>query len=142
MHTPRRLLLVGLLAAPCLLDGGPAQGGPPADDGVPSGTVAFFSGGKCPAGWASADDLRGRLVVAVTDGTTAGVTVGVPLGDREDRSHAHTWEAMVSTQPKALAAADGSNDSGAAAQTYAVMGATDPGTTGLPFVQEQPCVKP
>jgi hypothetical protein len=141
----RRLALVAvvaLLVTPCLFGGGPAQGGAPPDDGVPSGTVAFFSGGQCPTGWVLASDVQGRLVVAVSDGTQAGLMVGTPLGDQEDRTHTHTYSATVPMPPKDIAGADGPNNNGAASQTYTVAGTTDAGTTGLPFIQEQPCLKP
>lgn len=140
--TPTRLAFLALAAAPCLLRAGPAQGDPPASDGVPSGTMAFFSGGKCPVGWVAADVVRGRLVVAVTDSALAGMTVGAPLTDREDRTHQHTYTGTVQAPDKAIAGADGSNDNGAAAQAYTVSGSTDPQPTGLPFVQVQACAKP
>ena len=47
---------------------------PIADDGVPSGTIAYFSAGACPAGWQTATAVQGRLVVAVADGSKAGIT--------------------------------------------------------------------
>jgi len=120
---------------------GPAKGGPPADDGVPSGTVAFFDGGACPAGWQTATRVQGRLVVAVVDGTHGGVTVGTPLADQEDRQHQHTYTTPVTLSPDGISAADGANDSGAAAQTYTLAGTTDLASSSLPFVQVQPCVK-
>jgi hypothetical protein len=119
----------------------PAEGGP-LDDGVPSGTIAYFPGGTCPAGWSVATSVQGRLVVAVADGGAAGVQVGAPLGDQEDRMHAHTWSGTVTLASMSLAAADGSNDNGAAAQGYAVSGTTDAGASALPFIQIQACEKP
>jgi hypothetical protein len=118
-----------------------AQGGPMDDDGVPANTVAFFTGGACPAGWVTAANVQGRLVVAVADGAKGGMQVGTPLGDQEDRQHQHTYSASVALGSKDIAGADGSNDDGAAAQTYMVTGSTDQAATGLPFVQVQPCVK-
>ena len=63
--------------------------GDPADDGVPWGTMAYFTGGACPAGGVPADNVEGRLVVAVGDGANTGIQVGTPLGDREDRVSGH-----------------------------------------------------
>ena len=134
------LALVALGAAGLLAIAGPAQGGP-ADDGVPAGVIAFFTGGACPEGWQVATTVQGRLVVGVTDGTKGSVTVGAPLGDQEDRTHQHTYTATVALASDNVAAADGSNDNGASAQTYTVTGATDMATSSLPFVQVQPCVK-
>ncbi len=118
-----------------------AHGGPLPDDGVASGTIAFFSGGACPAGWQTAAAVQGRLVVAVADGSKAGTLVGTPLGDQEDRQHQHTYTGSVTLASDGLAAADGSNDNGAAAQQYTVTGTTGMASTALPFVQVQPCVK-
>lgn len=124
-----------------LLFAGRAQGGPIDDDGAPPGTIAFVRGGACPAGWTTAPSVQGRLVVAVADGTKAGVQVGVPLADQEDRQHQHTYTGMVTLGSKNIAAADGPNNNGAAAQAYTVTGTTGKAASGLPFVQVQPCLK-
>ncbi len=118
-----------------------AHGGPINDDGAPAGTIAFFSGGACPAGWQTATSVQGRLVVAAVDGSTVGMTVGVPLGDQEDRPHAHTYTGTVTLGSDSISAASGSNDQGAASQAYTVMGTTGMVSTALPFVQVQPCMK-
>jgi hypothetical protein len=123
---------------------GKASGEPPAtpDDGVPSGTIAFFAGGVCPEGWKIADETAGRMVVGVTDGANAGVTVGEPLGDQEDRPHLHPYKSKVTIADKAIAAADGPNTNGAAAKSYDITGSTTKEVTGLPFIQVQACAKP
>jgi hypothetical protein len=137
----RALVLAMLGGAAWLALAGRAQGGPIDDDGVPTGTVAYFTGGACPAGWATATTVQGRLVVGVSDIGRAGVVVGTPLGDREDRAHQHTFTGTVQLGPKGIAGADGPNQSGAAAQDYMVSGTTDSAPSGLPFVQVQPCLK-
>ncbi len=120
----------------------PAQGGDPGDDGVPSGTVAFFGGSaSCPFGWAPADMVTGRAVVAVNDGTSVGRTVGTALRDREDRTHAHTLTGTVSLPSRSIAGADGPNNQGAAAGDHRVTGTATAATSGLPFVQLRACVK-
>ena len=137
----RGLPLLGLGVLAVLAHSGSAQGGPP-DDGTPSGTIAYFTGGACPAGWTTAANVQGRLVVAVADGSKAGMMVGTPLADQEDRQHQHTYTGMVTLASMNLAGDDGStNNSGAAAQTYTVMGTTGMASTSLPFVQVQPCLK-
>lgn len=123
------------------LSGARHASGDPVEDGTPSGTVAHFIGGACPAGWAIATEIRGRLVVGVIDGTALGGVVGAPLGDQEDREHQHTYSGMVNLPDKSIAAADGGNTSGAKAGSYRVMGNTAKQTSGLPFVQVQACVK-
>jgi hypothetical protein len=137
-----RLGILGAAAGLSLIGGGRAQGGDPLDDGAPSGTVAFFSGSACPPGWKPADDLPGRIPVAVIDPMAVGVKVGKPLGDAEDRAHGHPFGASLTLADKSLAAADGGNQSGAAAGMYMVSGSTDPAPTGLPFIQVLACAKP
>ena len=137
----RGLTVVALGAGAWVLFAGPAQGGPADDDGAPPGTIAFFRGGACPAGWTTATDVQGRLVVAIADGRKAGVQVGSPLTDQEDRQHQHAYTGMVTLGSKNIAAADGPNDNGAAAQAYQVTGTTGAAPSGLPFVQVQPCLK-
>ena len=119
----------------------PAAGEGPGDDGVPVGAVAFFAGGACPSGWTVAENTRGRLVVGVTKGEHAGIEVGEPLGDQEDRKHHHAYSGEVVLPDKVLAAADGGNQSGAKAQSYVVAGTTHDEVSGLPFLQVQACVK-
>jgi hypothetical protein len=137
-----RFALLGLAASPFIVREGRARGGPPADDGVPSGTIAFFSGGICPAGWTPATEVQGRLVVGAPGEGTVGVQVGDPLGDREDRAHQHAYTGSVQPAFKPIAAADGSNQSGAQAQDYPVAGTTQAQVSGLGFVQVQACAKP
>ncbi len=136
----RVLALLSLGAVAWLAFAGRAEGGP-VDDGVPAGTIAFVRGGACPAGWATAASVQGRLVVGVADGSKGGVLVGKALADQEDRQHQHTYSANAQLGAMNVAAADGSNDDGAAAQAYAITGATDMASTALPFVQVQPCIK-
>ena len=122
---------------------GSVSGEPPFDDGVPTGTVAFFGPDvvHCPPGWVSADAASGRLIVGVTAGAEVGVQVGVRLGDREDRSHAHAFTGMVELPSKSISGADGSNSQGAQGGSYPVSGASDPASTGLPFAQLFMCEK-
>jgi hypothetical protein len=134
--------ILALAAATTLGTGlGTARGDTPADDEVPSGAVAFFGGGACPEGWAPADEVEGRPVVGVTEGANVGVTVGAPLGDREDRTHEHPFSGNVALSGKGAFATDGSNNDGAAARSYVVKGATSAKTSGLAFVQVQACAK-
>ena len=115
--------------------------GEPTDDGVPSGMVAYISGGACPVGWTAASNVEGRIIVAVSDGKDVGVQVGMPLGDQEDRQHAHPYKGDLALPSKSIAAADGANFEGAQAQSYSISGTTNAGPSGLPFVQVTTCVK-
>jgi hypothetical protein len=111
------------------------------DDGVPSGMVAYVSGSVCPTGWIPASNIEGRIVIAVSDGKNVGVQVGTPLGDQEDRQHAHAYKGDLVLLSKSIAATDGANLEGAQAQSYSIAGTTNAGPSGLPFVQVTTCVK-
>jgi hypothetical protein len=119
------------------------SGSAPADDGAPSGMVAFFAGGNaCPAGWAVADEAAGRMLVGVSDVNNIGMHVGTPLGDQEDRTHSHTFAAKATIDQKNIAAAGGGNDSAAEAGDVTTSGMTKDARSGLPFTQLIVCKKP
>lgn len=112
------------------------------DDGVPSGTVAFFNDrAACPTGWSPANETEGRLVVGVTEPTAVGQLVGRPLGDRENRTHTHTVTGTVVLMPRNIAGANGGNTQGARAGEYMVTGNAAAAASGLPFVQVRACAK-
>src|SRR4051812_1845848 len=129
-----RLLVLGLASGLWLSGVRPAAGDPPGDDGAPPGMVSFFAGGVCPKGWAPASNVQGRLIVGVISGADTGIQVGTPLGDREDRLHAHTYTATVALPYKSVSGSDGSTN-GAAAQNYTVSGTSLDMPSGLPFAQ-------
>lgn len=135
------LLVAALGGLAWLLHAGPAPAAPQPDD-APSGLVAYFPGGKCPAGWNKATFMEGRLAVGVIDGAASGATVGTPLGDLEDRPHTHDFAANVTLDSATVLAINGGNKDGAAAGTYTVKGTSSPSVSGLPFLQMQACVKP
>lgn len=113
------------------------------DRDVPPGTVAFFAPETkvCPAGWRTATEASGRLVVGVTHGDFVGKLVGEPLSSQEDRTHVHPFSAAVELPYKSISAANGGNRQGAAAQKYQDDGLSDAAPSGLPFVQLVACVK-
>jgi hypothetical protein len=119
-----------------------AEGDPAPLDGAPKGAVAFFAGTSCPPGWVAAADAQGRLLAGVTEGKDVGVTVGEPLADSEDRTHNHAWSGDVTLAYKSVSAADGPNQSGAAAQAYTITGVTEPAVSGLGFAQVLVCERP
>jgi hypothetical protein len=53
---------------------------------VPPGAVMSFDLAQCPPGWTELESARGRTIV----GGAPGGLVGEPLGNLEDRGHAHT----------------------------------------------------
>jgi hypothetical protein len=129
----------------CLALGKRATAETPVEDGVPKGTVAFFSfdgtGGNCPAGWVAATQVQGRMVVGVTEPDQVGVLVGTPLTDQEDRTHIHPFEGTVHLPSKNIAGADGGNHNGAQSGDHVVSGNSENAGSGLPFVQLLVCEK-
>lgn len=115
---------------------------PMAEDGAPSGMVAFVAGGVCPPGWVHSYELEGRVLVGTVDKAEIGESVGTPFVDREVRVHHHDYVGAVDLPKKNVAGANGGNESGASWGTYTVMGATTDAESGLPFVQMEGCVKP
>lgn len=55
----------------------------------PSGAVMYFDLPACPEGWSELVAARGRSLVGLPSGGTAGGTVGAPLGNLENRAHTH-----------------------------------------------------
>jgi hypothetical protein len=118
-----------------------AAGDPPPPGGVPRHVLAMFNAATCPTGWAEATAARGRLMVGVDSGAFTNVPVGVPLGDREDRTHTHTFSGTVTPTVKSISAASGGNNSAAqsAPSSWSTPGAAAP--SGLPFIQLLVCEK-
>jgi len=136
--TLRVAIALALLGATA---GAAGEAGVPA---VPAGMVAFFAPATtaCPDGWSAADFAQGRALVGVTAQADVGLEVGTPLGDREQRTHAHNFTGAAVLAVKSISAADGGNNSGAAARSYAVSGTSEPSAGALPFAQLFLCEKP
>jgi hypothetical protein len=144
---PRRGPLVALLGAGLVIGLGVvgarrASGETTPNDGAPKGMLVFVAGGECPAGWVRVFDVEGRIVVGAIYPEDVGIQVGLPLGDREERAHEHAYSGEITLPAKNLVAANGGNQSGAAAGVYPIEGTTSKSTSALPFVQVQGCVKP
>lgn len=59
---------------------------------VPKGAVFFFNGGSCPGGFAELTAARGRYIVGLRPGGSAGGTAGTALSNLENRAtgrHSH-----------------------------------------------------
>jgi hypothetical protein len=110
-------------------------------EAAPPGIVLFSSEATCPEGLVPFEAGRGRLVVGSAGGDV-GVAVGVPLGDREDRVHRHEVPLALTLAGKSVSAADGGNDSGAAAGQQTSTLRTEAASSGLPFRQLLMCKKP
>jgi hypothetical protein len=132
-----------LVLAPRATAGAPDVG--PDDDGVPSGTVAFFSfddtGGNCPAGWAPATQVQGRMIVGVNEPDQVGTLVGTPLTDQEDRTHIHAYASVLQLPNRQVPAGTGGSGPGARNGDHPFSGETENASSGLPFVQLLVCEK-
>lgn len=107
---------------------------------VPEGITAFFEGRDCPDGWQPVADGAGRLILGTTNSELVGRTAGTPLGDHEDRTHAHTYSASLKLAEQRLAALNGPNKSGAKKGTYKNNGKqVGAARSGLPFMQLRFC---
>src|SRR3954469_17255010 len=78
------------------VDGAPGTPGTPGTAGVdavaPAGAIMYFDLAACPAGWSSFDAARGRYLVGLPSGGTAGAAVGIALANQENRptgQHTH-----------------------------------------------------
>jgi hypothetical protein len=150
LHVRRRiggramLVLCTLLTVGGLL---PARAG--AQD-VPTGTVSYFPGTTCPAGWNAPDYAKGRMIVGTLAPAAIGSTFGLPLSDQEDRKHRHQYATAIPVAPKPICGlCSCCNQQGATAyplprvsvSAYPIEGETDLSSTGLPFIQYLVCEK-
>jgi hypothetical protein len=73
--------------------GADGHAGTPGVDAVaPDGAVMYFDLPACPTGWSNFDAGRGRYLVGLPTGGSAGAAVGTALSDQEDRPvgrHSH-----------------------------------------------------
>ena len=67
--------------------------------GLVGGFATYFRSATCPEGWSELPEAQGRMVVSVTDASTSGLTLGTPLGDKEDRTHTHPYVACRVPSP-------------------------------------------
>lgn len=117
---------------------------PAGDASPPSGVIAFFADAACPASWAEAEALRGRLLIALpADGTHGATFGGEPLASGEARGHAHEVEASVSGGSHGVLLASGCCADGyAAAGDHAVTATMTPAAADVPYLQLLACVAP
>ena len=106
---------------------------------LPVGFTTFFNRRSCPDGWRELDEVKGRVIVSVTDHSSVGVTVNQPLGDRQDVTHRHNWGTSVSIATKEIAAIASGDNAGAAKGSYPITATSQEGTSGYPFTQMLLC---
>lgn len=104
-------------------------------EAIPKGFMTFFDGATCPPQWTEYESSQGRIIISVTDAANAGITVGVPLGDQEDRTHTHRTILSGNLPYQHIAGAGGSNTQGAKHGQVSTTFISDPSPSGLPFTQ-------
>lgn len=57
----------------------------PGGPGAPAGSIIFYDGATCPAGWEEVTDARGRYIVGLNGGTSGSV-IGSSLSNGENRT--------------------------------------------------------
>jgi hypothetical protein len=70
-------------------------------------------GMACPPGWEELPTAQGRLLVAVTDGTTVGITVSSAMADQVEPAHSHNFDTTLHLPVKNIAAISCCNGQGA-----------------------------
>jgi len=74
-------------------------------------------------------------LLSVSNPQQAGITVGTPLTDMEDRGHLHTYNTTLTLNEKDIAADSCCNKAAACNGQIPIPGQTDNGTSGMPFTQ-------
>lgn len=107
--TARRVVLVAVAVATLMLahaataivlQPAASQGAQPLEtSGLVGGFATYFRSATCPDGWSELPEAQGRIIVSVTDASTSGLTLGTPLGDKEDRMHTHPCVARAGRTP-------------------------------------------
>lgn len=113
----------------------------PSPDAAPPGMVLWSQSAACPPGWSVHTTSQGRLIVGAGLGGDVGLTVNTPLGDREDRTHTHPVTLTATLTRRNIAAADGTNRSGANFGEVTATLTSAPASSGQAFVQRLACVK-
>ena len=110
---------------------------------IPFGSVGYFEQTvpACPANWITFDEADGRALVPGYDGTEVVPSANDPLGNLEDRTHAHTFTASVSTDSISYVGIDGCcNDSPSQNGEYTVYGNVNNASSSVPYIQMLTCL--
>lgn len=109
-------------------------------DPFPEEATMFFNLNVCPSGWESYSEADGRLLVPMPTG--AGQQVNNGLAPGAEPQHKHSFDASIElTSVSYVLVAGCGNNCLARADRYPFNGITDPGGTGLPYVQLNVCIK-
>lgn len=106
---------------------------------MPRGLVTWYDSEDCSNGWSELPSALGRLVVSVVDAEAVGVTVNQALGDREDRTHIHSYSTQATFPQKDVAAIGCCNNQGAQHGAYNILNNVSAQTSSYPFTQLKLC---
>jgi hypothetical protein len=113
-------------------------------DPFPAGAIEFFAAARCPDGWARYQAATGRTIVPSPDEDGGGGAEGwgTPLGDGEQRAHAHEGGAVALALPAAsFAGVAGGGNAVGAAGTVAIVVDAAAERVALPYVELFACRK-
>lgn len=111
-------------------------------DAMPPGAIAFFKTPLCPNGWFPYGPAAGRALLPTMGPGAVGDVQGEPLGDGEDRRHDHKITARLEPRSVSFAGVAGEANHGvASAAAVSAVGAADPASSGLPYLQLLVCQK-
>lgn len=105
---------------------------------LPAGFATYFTS-QCPPGWTAVSSAAGRLVVSVVNGSYVGGTVNDPLGDQEDRQHAHALSGTFSLPSKHISGDSCCDSQGAGNGNYPESGNASAAVSGMGFTQLSLC---
>jgi hypothetical protein len=102
----------------------------------------YFDLDACPSGWKRATLADGRLIV----GLPANAPADLPFGGEsittsEPRTHTHTFESSISTNPHGVALISGCCGKFGKNGTFKVAGQTDPASVDFPMISLLQCEK-
>lgn len=113
-----------------------------AGDSLPMGAVAFFQRKDCPTGWEKLGAAAGRTLVPTVGADPVDVSVGQPLQDSEERSHAHNISGNVNLSTVGYAGIAGeANHNLAKGGANPLTGTAAKSAASLPYIQLLVCHK-
>lgn len=109
---------------------------------LPAKLHTYFDLDTCPSGWKRAAVSEGRVVV----GLPAKAPADLPFGGEsittsEPRTHTHTFESSITTNPHGVALISGCCGKFGKNGTFTVAGQTDPASVDFPMISLLHCEK-
>jgi len=118
------------------------ESAPPNALPLPAKLYVYFDLDTCPSGWKRAAVAEGRLVVGLPSNAPADLPFGgKSISTPEPRTHSHTFESTLATNPHGVALASGCCGKFGQNGTFAVAGESDPAAVDMPMIALLHCEK-